>query len=229
MKHNIMRYIIIGIYLLALWACSSAENSQDSDKARSKEKASRLTMQARELYLTCVPCHGEQAQGKREMNAPALVNQEAWYLEAQLYAFKKGYRGSIPDDVYGAQMAAFAQTLEEEAINQVVQYIVSLEPVATFKTVDGDVRAGESYYNMICGACHGPGAKGNKEMNAPKLTGIDDWYLERQLLNYRKGIRGSHPDDELGLQMQSMAKTIKDEQTIKDIVAYIQSLQPATL
>jgi cytochrome c oxidase subunit 2 len=66
-------------------------------------------------------------------------------------------------------------------------------------------------------------------MNAPKLTGIDDWYLERQLLNYRNGIRGSHADDALGLQMQSMAKTLKDEQAVKDIVAYIQSLQEMAL
>ena len=61
-------------------------------------------------------------------------------------------------------------------------------------------------------------------MNAPKLAGQYDWYLKRQLTNYRQGIRGKHNGDLYGQQMRLMAKTVHNEQDINQLLSYINSL-----
>ena len=35
-------------------------------------------------------------------------------------------------------------------------------------------------------------------MNAPKIAGQSAWYLKRQIMNYKKGLRGTHADDTYG-------------------------------
>ena len=61
-------------------------------------------------------------------------------------------------------------------------------------------------------------------MNAPRMAGMSDWYLERQLQNFQQDIRGPHPTDFYGFQMGLMARTLYDEQDIDDLVAYINTL-----
>ena len=53
---------------------------------------------------------------------------------------------------------------------------------------------------------------------------MSDWYLARQLENFRQGIRGAHPQDFYGAQMRSMARALKDEASINDLLAYINAL-----
>jgi len=180
----------------------------------------------KELYATCVACHGENGQGMKSLNAPSLVNQEEWYLERQLHNFKAGIRGGDPEDVQGAQMAAMAKTLaDEQAVKNVVAYIKTLPTAKTERSVEGDAQNGKDYYNMICGACHGAGAVGNLSLNSPALVGIDDWYLKEQIYKFKDGTRGGHPDDEFGEQMKLIAASIPKDELISDVVAYIQSLQ----
>lgn len=90
-------------------------------------------------------------------------------------------------------------------------------------TPAGDPDAGEAKY-AACASCHGDNAEGNLTMNAPKLAGVDGWYLRRQLQNYKDLRRGSDPTDVLGAQMRGMAGTLADEQAISDVVAYIGTL-----
>ena len=62
-------------------------------------------------------------------------------------------------------------------------------------------------------------------MNAPRLKGMNDWYLVTQLKNFRDGIRGMHPQDLYGLQMGLMAAMLTNDQAINDVVAYINTLR----
>jgi cytochrome c oxidase subunit 2 len=87
----------------------------------------------------------------------------------------------------------------------------------------GDAAAGKASF-APCAACHGQNAEGNLAMNAPKLTGMDDWYLQRQLRQYKSGQRGSDPADVLGIQMRGMASTLANDKAIRDVVAYIGTL-----
>lgn len=88
-----------------------------------------------------------------------------------------------------------------------------------------DVERGAQHH-VVCAACHGGQGEGSKELNAPRIAGLNDWYLVRQLLNYKEGSRGADPDDELGGQMRTMAMTLADEQAVVDVVAYIETLEP---
>lgn len=87
----------------------------------------------------------------------------------------------------------------------------------------GDPQSGKVAY-APCAACHGENAEGNLALNAPKLAGLDSWYLKRQLQNYKPGIRGSDPEDVLGAQMRGMAATLADDRAINDVAAHIATL-----
>ena len=177
------------------------------------------------LYTTCAACHGPDAGGNQALNAPRNAGQQDWYMKRQLQAFKDGIRGAAPGDVYGAQMRPMAMTLPNEAaIDNVVAYIGTLTAPVAPVTVKGDVAAGKQLYST-CAACHGQKAEGNQGLNAPKLAEQQDWYLVRQLQNYKSGLRGSNPKDVYGMQMKPMAAMLANDQAINNVVAYIRSIK----
>lgn len=204
------------------------EKQAETKSATSTEAKSEFLGNAergKSLYTTCIACHGQNAEGMKSLGAPALADQEPYYLHRQIENFKTGVRGVHAEDVYGAQMAPMAKTLDSQGVKDVIAYIKSLPSPTVEKTMtEGDAKAGETYYNMICGACHAAGAVGIKSLNSPRLVGMQDWYLERQLNNFRKGIRGTSEGDIYGAQMQQIAVSIPDDKTVKDLVAYINSL-----
>ena len=66
--------------------------------------------------------------------------------------------------------------------------------------------------------------KGIWATNAPRLSNMSDWYMARQLQNFRDGIRGGHPQDFHGAQMASMAKVLADDEAIADLLDYVRTL-----
>jgi cytochrome c oxidase subunit 2 len=159
------------------------------------------------------------------LNAPRLAGQSDWYLKRQLKNFKHGLRGANSADAYGAQMMPMAATLADDAaIDNVVAYIGSLQPTEAAATISGNFQRGQEIF-VTCKHCHGPSGQGIWSMNAPRLSGTNDWYLERQLQNYKQGIRGAHPSDLYGKQMNLMTGMLRNDQAIKDVVAYINSLE----
>jgi cytochrome c oxidase subunit 2 len=176
------------------------------------------------LFATCTACHGAQAEGNRELNAPKLTGQGKWYLVRQLNDFRKGIRGVHESDTYGQQMAPFASMLaDDKAVRDVVAYIASLPDVRPAPSVLGDPERGKSLYTT-CSACHGTEGQGIWATNAPRLANMSDWYLQRQMHNFREGIRGKHPQDFHGAQMASMARVLADERAINDVLDYLHTL-----
>lgn len=181
-------------------------------------------IQGKGLYAVCGSCHGQNGEGNAAMNAPRLAGLPGWYIERQIDYYKKGIRGAHEGDTYGKQMAPMANMLADTAaIRNVTAYIDTLEVQPTQSTVIGNAERGASHYNT-CGACHGAEAQGNYALNAPRLAGQEDWYLKRQLDNFRQGIRGAHKSDVFGHQMVLMARTVQDEQAVNDLLAYLNSL-----
>lgn len=92
----------------------------------------------------------------------------------------------------------------------------------------GDAAMGEAQF-AACTACHGAQGEGNLAMHAPKLTGLDGWYIKKQLRNFQRGLRGSHESDVFGQQMAPMAAILPDEASMNNVIAYLQTLedQPA--
>ncbi|WP_158769489.1 c-type cytochrome [Paraglaciecola sp. L1A13] len=66
-----------------------------------------------------------------------------------------------------------------------------------------------------CTVCHGSQLKGNANIGAPRLGGLSRWYIERQLTNFKNGVRGAHSDDATGSEMLAMARHL----TASDISA----------
>ncbi len=182
--------------------------------------------QGKVLFRQCILCHGENAQGDITLGAPALVNQDAWYLERQLANIAAGVRSEDPSDFFGKRMSPNAKTLKgQQAREDVVAYIKSLPPTKTRGLIKGNAEKGHEYYQMICGACHGPNAMGNKILNAPRLVGINDLYLKRQYLNFKEGIRGAHVNDKFGAQMAFIARKLQGKNIAADVAVFIHSLQ----
>ena len=178
-------------------------------------------------YPVCAACHGSQGEGIVALNSPKLSGQESWYLETQLRNFKNGVRGAHEDDVYGKQMAPMAAVLADEAaIRNMAAYISTLPEHSVDTSLSGDVERGQHLY-QTCGTCHGVNGEGNYATNSPRLRGQEDWYVKRQLQNFIGGVRGVHREDLFGPQMRSMSRMLRTEKDIDDVVAYINTLEPA--
>ena len=179
---------------------------------------------AKASYTVCVACHGENGEGNKALNAPRIGGQSAWYVERQLNNFRAGIRGGDPKDIYGTQMKPMAMTLSDEAaVKAVAEYVSKLPGGKLEATVEGDVEKGEALY-ATCRACHGPDGRGMQALNSPALVGQSDWYIARQLKNFREGLRGTHKKDTYGAQMRPMAMTLADDAAINALAAYIASL-----
>jgi cytochrome c oxidase subunit 2 len=175
--------------------------------------------------MLCLACHGPDGAGNVALNSPAIAGQESWYLETQLKNFKSGIRGTHKDDIYGMQMRPMAMALADDAaVSEVAAYISSMAAAQIDDTIGGDAAAGKAQY-AICAACHGAEATGLQNMNSPNLTLQQDWYLVKQLQNFKSGVRGADPKDVFGMQMRPMAMILQNDQAINDVVAYIVSLR----
>ncbi len=204
------RLFVVGI-TLALGIMTAENVSAAGDPAKGKA-----------AYAVCAACHGANGMGNKALNAPRIAGQEPWYLERQLKNFKAGVRGAHPKDPYGMQMRPMALTLaNDQAVSDMAAFLSSM-PVSksSESTVKGDATAGKASY-MICQTCHGPKGGGNKALNSPKLTGLQDWYIVRQLKNFKAGIRGTKSGDLFGMQMRPMAMTLANDEAINNVAAYI--------
>lgn len=70
---------------------------------------------------------------------------------------------------------------------------------------------GQSLYQIQCVACHGSQAEGNPALNAPALAGQQAEYTQRQLNNFKMGLRAADERDDIGRQMVAFATALDDE------------------
>jgi cytochrome c553 len=199
---------------LALGGIAPAGAARAEDAARGKH-----------LFQLCQQCHGADGGGNALALAPSIAGLERWYVERQLFKFRDGVRGTHFDDIAGMRMRPMARMLRhDEDLKAVAAYVASLPPVKPLPTIEGgDAARGQTFY-ATCTACHGPEGKGNETLQAPALNHANDWYLVRQLQNYKQGVRGTNPKDQQGPLMRPMAMTLPDEQALKDVAAYIGTL-----
>ena len=178
---------------------------------------------APEELVYCTVCHGVQLMGNRNINAPRLSGMESWYVVRQLEAFQKGWRGTHPDDLVGMEMRPMATALSDKQVTKAAEFASMTRSPAPIGSIEGDTAAGKTLY-ASCAACHGASAEGNEALGAPAMSGINDWYLVRQLENYRDGRRGVDPADTYGVQMRAATQLLGDDQAIADVVSYISTL-----
>ncbi len=202
--------------LIALICCVAGGSARADDNERGAD-----------LYRLCAVCHGESAAGEEAVGAPAIGGMPQWYLEGQLNQFRTGNRGTHFDDIMGMRMRPMALTLmREDDVEAVAAHVAEMPSVKPAPSLTGgDAVDGKAIYTTTCVACHGPNGEGNQAMvGAAPLSRGSDWYLFRQIENFKAGIRGSRPGDQGGVLMRSMMQSLTDEQKIKNVIAYIMTL-----
>lgn len=75
---------------------------------------------------------------------------------------------------------------------------------------------------IYCTTCHGVELQGNRSVDAPRLNGMEGWYVRNQLLAFQQGWRGTH-DDLIGMEMRPQA-TILDADGIEEAVVFVASV-----
>lgn len=180
-----------------------------------------------QLWQFCQQCHGADGGGTALYLAPAIAGLPEWYVARTLQKFRDGIRGTHFDDISGMRMRPMALWLQGDAdIAAAAAWVSAMPPVEPAATLTGgDAAAGAALY-APCIACHGPDGKGNEQLGAPPLTRSSDWYQLTQLQHFKQGIRGSNPRDTHGALMVPMARLLADDQAMKNVIAYILTLQP---
>src|SRR6266853_5116395 len=180
----------------------------------------------KELFETCVPCHQADGSGNPVVGAPNIAGMNDWYVEEQLGKFRTGARGAHFSDLEGMRMRPIALSLPtEEDVKVVAHYVGTMSPVRHAASLPGDSKAGGVLYAR-CKACHGDQGAGDPDVKAPRIAATDDWYLAAQLRKFRSGIRGANSKDLEGALMRPMARTLSNEDAIRNVVAYIGTLKP---
>ena len=180
----------------------------------------------REVFETCVPCHNSDGSGNASIGAPNIAGMKEWYVEEELDKFRAGVRGMQFSDVEGMKMRPMALSVtSEDDVKAVSRYVETMPPVPHTTTLPGDAKAGEAIF-ATCAACHGDNGAGNPDLKAPRIAGVDDWYLAAELRKFRSGVRGTNPKDAEGRLMRPMARGLANEDAIRNVVAYIGTLKP---
>jgi len=179
-----------------------------------------------EVFETCVPCHTSDGSGNASVGAPNIAGMKEWYVERELDKFRSGVRGMHFSDVEGMRMRPMALSLgSEDDVKAVAHYVENLPPVPEARTLPGDPKAGEALY-ATCSSCHGDTGSGNQDLGGPRLAGVDDWYLATELRKFKSGIRGANPKDREGRLMRPMANALPNQDAIRNVVAYAETLKP---
>lgn len=138
----------------------------------------------------CMDCHLTTGMGIREMNAPSIAGLPRWYITDQLRKFRREERGSHLEDAPGILMQMKAMTLGERDLVFVGKYIESLSVNTARNTLGLEaINNPPSLYLDDCASCHGDRAGGGRRERAPPLTRQPDWYLLKQMENFRTGRR----------------------------------------
>ena len=77
----------------------------------------------------------------------------------------------------------------------------------------------------FCTVCHGAQGNGNPAIRAPKIAGIQPWYLKRELERFRGQLRGTQQADVSGMEMQPVAMQL-DDKAIDAVAMYVSTFAP---
>ena len=140
----------------------------------------------------CARCH--ELDGNSVMpRFPRLAGQSAAYVKKQLADFRTGRR---TNDEGG--MSGIAETLTAADIAAVSRHFAKQVPRVMAGGEDGDAALGRKLYVKgrpgvaACVSCHGPASRA--ATGAPFIAGQHAGYLEKQLLDFRRGARRNDAD-----------------------------------
>lgn len=180
----------------------------------------------------CAQCHGVKGEGKLEIKSPSIAHLPSWYVTQQISNFREGRRGNDTAEPNGLLMAAIAKALQPEQIQAIARHVEKMPMVAPTPVVaqnEVDIENGMLLFQERCMECHRYNASGEMAFGSPPLTGRQDWYLAEQIRRFKAGKRGTIKGDVNGAKMVLSSQFIGDEQSLKDVMGYIMTLNAAAL
>lgn len=175
----------------------------------------------------CMACHGPNGEGNEQIKSPSIAGLPAWYMTTQMSNFREGRRGHDPKDVPGLLMSAVAKMLKPEQIKALAAHVEAMPGIMPKPVVQSDqvdLENGMLLWQERCMECHRYNASGELAFGSPPLTGRQDWYLAAQIQKFKNGQRGTIKGDVNGAKMVLSSQFIEDEQSLKDVIAYIMTL-----
>jgi cytochrome c553 len=159
----------------------------------------------------CAECHGLFGDGNR-IKFPRLAGQEPHYIMKQLQDFRHGRRTND-----GGQMQKTATEVKEADIPRVAKYFSEQTPPWPKRTIETEVDLARARTLAIKGAgglkaclsCHSEAQMGllDKPIVAPRVAGQRDFYIAKQLREYRDGLRSQNDPEQM---MTKIARHLSD-------------------
>ncbi len=183
------------------------------------------------FQTVCAQCHGADGEGKPELKSPSIAGMPSWYVNTQFANLREGRRGHDAADQQSFMMAAIAKALQPEQIKAVIAHVEQMPmKVPTGKDreiANASAQDGMRLFQERCMECHRYNASGEMAFGSPPLIGRQSWYLEEQLKKFKAGKRGAIKNDVNGAKMVQITNFfVEDEQMLRDVVAYIMTLNP---
>lgn len=194
--------------------------------------ASTQSTDGKVIFQTvCAQCHGTAGEGKLELKSPSIAAMPGWYMTTQFANLREGRRGHDASDPQSFMMASIAKALQPEQIKAVIEYVEKMPMVVPTgqnrELANTNAMEGMQLFHERCMECHRYNASGEMTFGSPPLIGRQSWYLEEQLKKFKSGKRGAMKNDVNGAKMVQMTKLfIEDEQMLRNVVAYIMTLNP---
>ncbi len=140
----------------------------------------------------CIQCHGSGGQGAK--GYPNLLDDDWLWggdLESIHTTIMHGVRSEADEETHTGDMPAWADVLEPEEIDSVVEYVLQ---ISGQEADTGLAEAGKVVFEDNCTACHGDDGSGDRDLGAPNLTdaiwlyGGDREAVKESVLKGRKGV-----------------------------------------
>jgi cytochrome c553 len=147
---------------------------------------------------------------------------------------------SRPDDARGAESAQ--QAAESAEASQSAQAVPEVDESHLRETAQEYLarRGGEAqpFHSgeitpsavgpvVSCITCHGPHGEGIPELDTPRIGGLAEWYLARELKYFHQGARAATAADVHGTQMRAVLLASRtDAEGLEDLAAYFSTFDP---
>jgi cytochrome c553 len=162
----------------------------------------------------CGECHGLDGAGNR-IKFPRLAGQKESYIVGQLQDFRDGRRKND-----GGQMQQTATEVASADIGRVAEWFANQTPAWPKITIDAEpdiVRAQQLAVSGVkgipaCLSCHSVAGLGllDEPFDAPRIAGQRDYYIAKELTDYRDGRRNNDPK----AMMQKIARALTDNDIV---------------
>jgi cytochrome c553 len=180
-----------------------------------RARADMISMEGVEPWEMCGECHGLDGAGNR-IKFPRLAGQKPSYIVKQLHNFREGRRKND-----GGQMQKTATEIEEKDIPRVAEWFAKQTAPWPKPTIDAEpdlTRARKLSLSGVdgldaCLSCHSAAALGllDRPIVAPRIAGQYDYYIAKQLIDYRDGRRSESGPDQI---MTKIARRLSDADII---------------